>query len=109
LPGHEEDLGFIQEMTEAAAILHAEEDEAQRLVRIKQRRTQRATNCEEEVPNEVEREQEEVALILHNQRMKEERKKTKQQKAPGAMQEIVVGSDDRSNSSRMNEVKDGRS
>ncbi len=105
-PGHEEDLGLIQEMTEAAAILHAEKFEAERLVRTKQRGIQRAENCEKEVLNQVEREQEQLAIILHNQRMKEERNKRKQQKHLEAIQEVVVGLDGGSSSSGMNEVKE---
>ena len=79
---------------------------AERLIRTKQRKIQRANNCEKEVPNQVEREQEDLAIILHNQRMRGERKKRKQQKHLEATQEVIVGSDGGSNSSGMNEVKE---
>lgn len=46
-PGHEEDLVFIQEMTEAASMLDPEEEEAGRLARAERRRKERATNPEE--------------------------------------------------------------
>ena len=43
---------------------------------------------------------------MHNQRLKEERKKRKQPKHLEAVQEVNVGSDGGSNSSGMNEVKE---
>jgi hypothetical protein len=76
-PGHEDDLVYIQEMTTAAATWRQEREEEKRLSRAVQRTMEQETNLQGKIQNRVEREQEELAILLHNRKMRAQRKENK--------------------------------
>jgi hypothetical protein len=77
-PGHLEDVIYVQDKTRQVAIRLQEIDEEKRLSRALKRQMDMATQ-EVKEQNRVEREQDELAIILHNQKIREERKKRRQE------------------------------
>ena len=77
-PGLEDDVTYIEDITKKAAIYVAEKKEqsAKEQARIR-RKPQKYGTQEEKEENRVEREQQELAIMLHNRKLREQRKETK--------------------------------
>jgi hypothetical protein len=80
-PGIEEDVAYIEDVTRKAAIFLEErrEEAAKEKARLRREPQEEGRSEEEKEKNRVEREQEELTILLHNRKMRVERKEKKRQ------------------------------